>query len=87
MLYGRKQPLEIGSLQQVLWLLFQVGGEFSRMDDCQRDFTLPSCALTHTVPPLPPVHSDLFLLLYVPAAQMQAQQQTTKEATVQLNIM
>lgn len=24
---GRKQPVEIGSPQQVLWLLFQVGGE------------------------------------------------------------
>lgn len=28
------------------------GRQVSRMDDCQRDFTLPSCALTHTVLPL-----------------------------------
>lgn len=31
------------------------GRQVSRMDDCQRDFTLPSCALTHTV--LPPACS------------------------------
>lgn len=29
------------------------GRRVSRMDGCQRDFTLPSCALTHTVLPLP----------------------------------
>lgn len=29
------------------------GRQVSRMDDCQRDFTLPSCALTHTVLLLP----------------------------------
>lgn len=29
------------------------GRQVSPMDDCQRDFTLPSCALTHTVLSLP----------------------------------
>ena len=52
MLHGGKQPLEIGSLQQVLWLLFQVGGELVGWMAVGRDFTLPSCALTHTVLPL-----------------------------------
>lgn len=56
------------------------GRRVSRMDDCRRDFTLPSCALTHTVLPLLCSRWLIFTALM-------AQQQTRKEPTVQLNIM
>lgn len=47
-LHGRKQQPTTGFMAVV-----SGGRQVSRMDDCQRDFTLPSCALTHTVLPRP----------------------------------
>lgn len=72
----RSQPPQIGSLQQVLWLLFQVGGKLVGWMTVRGILHCP-LVLWHILYFLFPAHADSFLLLYVPAAQT-AQQQTRK---------
>lgn len=65
---GRKQPVEIGSPQQVLWLLFQVGGELVGRTSSAGISHCP-LVLWHTRHFLPPARADSFLPLPVSATQ------------------
>lgn len=84
-LCGRKQPLETGSLQQVLRLLFQVGGELvGPLSVRERFYTALLCSDTYCTASPSLTLTNFYCC--VPAAE-KAQRQTTKAATLQLNIM
>lgn len=64
------------------------GRQVSRMDDCRRDFTLPSCAVTHTVLPLF-CSCWLFFFFWLLLCPCSSGTDTAanNKATVQVNIM
>lgn len=61
----RSQPLQIGSLQQVLWLLFQVGGELVGWMTVRGILHCP-LVLWHTLYFLFPAHADSFFAAVCP---------------------